>query len=60
MKELMGNLLLLQNLELQNGPRLPGQVRRIQRLRKKIPKQILGHYDRLMVRGKKAATVHGR
>ena len=53
MKELMGNLLALQNLELQSDRCLPEQVRRIQRLRKKIPNQILGHYDRLMVRGKK-------
>jgi predicted nucleic acid-binding Zn-ribbon protein len=53
MKNLMDNLRALQDLEFQNPHRLPEQEKRIQRFREKIPNQILGHYDRLMARGKK-------
>jgi predicted nucleic acid-binding Zn-ribbon protein len=53
MKNLMDNLLALQDLEFQNKQCSPEQRRQIQKLHQKIPTQILGHYDRLMVRGKK-------
>ena len=52
MKELLNNLTRLQSLEL-------GEIKEknseetIAQLRGKIPQQILAHYDRLMVRGKK-------
>jgi predicted nucleic acid-binding Zn-ribbon protein len=52
MNELLDNLVRLQSLEL-------GEVKEknsestIDELRAKIPPQILGHYDRLMARGKK-------
>lgn len=52
MKELMQNLLDLQNLEF--GPAQSHiTAATIADLRGKIPPAILGHYDRLRVRGKK-------
>jgi len=52
MKELMQNLLKLQTLEF--GPsQNKNAVTVIAELRGKIPPQILEHYDRLRVRGKK-------
>ncbi len=48
MNELLQNLVRLQSLEFENatGPA-------IAEVRAKIPSQILGHYDRLVARGKK-------
>jgi predicted nucleic acid-binding Zn-ribbon protein len=58
MNELMQNLLKLQTLEF-NEPMEPDMEKRIAELRIKFPTQILGHYDRLVARGKKgAAAVH--
>jgi predicted nucleic acid-binding Zn-ribbon protein len=53
MKNLMENLLALQDLKFQTRRHSPEQKKLTQTLREKIPSQILGHYDRLMARGKK-------
>jgi predicted nucleic acid-binding Zn-ribbon protein len=51
-KELLQTLVELQALELGEVKIKNAEVT-IARLRKKIPPQVLGHYDRLMARGKK-------
>jgi len=55
MKQLLQNLLELQSLEFNKTDHSA-----LERLRVKIPPQILGHYDRLVARGKKgiAAVRH--
>ncbi len=50
-QELMDNLLALQTLEF--GSRKGTKEEERARLRALIPEQILGHFDRLLVRGKK-------
>jgi predicted nucleic acid-binding Zn-ribbon protein len=55
MNELMQNLLKLQALEF-DRPAEPDLAKRIAELRAKIPAPILGHYDRLMARGKKGVA----
>ncbi len=55
MNELMQNLLKLQTLEF-DKPAVSDLDKRVAELRVKIPAPILGHYDRLMVRGKKGAA----
>jgi predicted nucleic acid-binding Zn-ribbon protein len=59
MKELLQNLLQLQTIEFSEIENEGDDVR-IFELRQKIPAQILGHYDRLVARGKKgiAAVRH--
>jgi len=52
MKNIMKNLLALQDLEFGKSSNKENEAA-IAGLRGKIPAQILGHYDRLMVRGKK-------
>lgn len=52
MKELLQTLVELQALEL-GEIKIKNAETTIARLRKKIPPQVLGHYDRLMARGKK-------
>ncbi|MCS7091617.1 MAG: C4-type zinc ribbon domain-containing protein [Verrucomicrobiota bacterium] len=52
MKELLQNLIRLQGLELEEI-REKNAAAVIADLRTRIPPQILGHYDRLMARGKK-------
>ncbi len=52
MKELLNNLTRLQSLELGEVKEKNSETT-ITELRGKIPSQILAHYDRLMVRGKK-------
>ncbi|MDW7979262.1 MAG: C4-type zinc ribbon domain-containing protein [Verrucomicrobiales bacterium] len=52
MKELLETLVELQALEL-GEVKIKNAEAKIARLRKKIPAQVLGHYDRLMARGKK-------
>lgn len=60
MNELMQNLLKLQALEF-NEPVESDAEKRIAELRAKIPAPVLGHYDRLMTRGKKgAAAIHNQ
>ena len=51
MNELMQNLLKLQTLEFNETE--TNHAAQIAELRGKIPTQILGHYDRLVARGKK-------
>jgi len=52
MKTLLQNLIRLQQLELEEV-QVADATKVIADLRKQIPPQILGHYDRLMARGKK-------
>jgi predicted nucleic acid-binding Zn-ribbon protein len=60
MNELMQNLLKLQSLEFSESVE-PEMGKRIAELRIKIPTPILGHYDRLVARGKKgAATIRNQ
>jgi hypothetical protein len=60
MKQLLDNLLLLQNLEL-GLERVAAGGLGSEDLRKKIPSQVLQHYDRLRARGKKGVALvrHG-
>jgi hypothetical protein len=53
MDELIRNLLKLQTLKF-SGSRDEGTAAQVAELRSKIPPQVLGHYDRFLVRGKKA------
>jgi hypothetical protein len=55
MNELMQNLLKLQALDFKESAE-PDMEKRVAELRGKIPAPILGHYDRLMVRGKKGTA----
>jgi predicted nucleic acid-binding Zn-ribbon protein len=55
MKELMQSMLKLQTLEY-GDTQGKATAAAAAELRKLIPPQILGHYDRLRVRGKKAVT----
>ena len=58
MKDILQNLLQLQSIEF-SETESEGDDVRIFELRNKIPAQILGHYDRLVARGKKGvAAVH--
>ncbi len=56
MNELIKNLLKLQSLEFDEQV-VPDMEKRIAALRAKIPPPILGHYDRLVARGKKGTAV---
>lgn len=55
MNELMQNLLKLQMLEF-GEQKETNAAGLIEELRRKIPQQILAHYDRLAVRGKKGVA----
>ena len=60
MKELLQNLVKLQSLEF-GGVRDANIETAMAELRTRIPPSILGHYDRLVARGKKGvAAVHGQ
>jgi len=55
MNELLQNLIKLQAIEFEETTeKLAGAT--VEELRGKIPPQILGHYDRLVARGKKGVT----
>ncbi len=57
MREILESLLKLQDLEL--GSKTGDHSKEIRELRAKIPAPILGHFDRLLARGKKGvSTVH--
>lgn len=58
---IMEKLLALQTLELQMGRGARQRDAEIRALRKAIPAPILGHFDRMLVRGRKAVAVvrHG-
>jgi len=58
MKKIIESLLKLQTIELASATD-PKAAKQLAGLRAEIPVQILGHYDRLMARGKKGvALVH--
>ena len=57
MKKVMEPLLALQTLELGPAPENAENAAQIARLRQIIPTQIIGHYDRLMARGKKGLAL---
>jgi hypothetical protein len=61
MKNVMELLFALQELEMKPGTSSPQNEAEISRLRQKIPPPILGHYDRLLARGKKGVAMvrHG-
>ncbi len=56
MNELLQNLLKLQALEF-NETTEKDPAARIEELRKVIPQPILGHFDRLVARGKKGVSI---
>jgi uncharacterized protein len=56
MNELLQNLLKLQALDFAEHSEKSADKQKAE-LRSKIPAQILGHYDRLVVRGKKGVAI---
>src|SRR5258708_39567880 len=61
MRQVMENLLALQNHELATEPVSPGQKAEIARLREQVPAPILAHFERLVARGKNGVAIarHG-
>ena len=57
MKTIMEALLAAQQIELQSTKTTPAQQSELARLRGLVPAPILGHYDRLIVRGKKGVAL---
>jgi hypothetical protein len=55
MKQILENLLRLQNLEL-GLERAPAGSPTVEEIRKNLPAQVLQHYDRLRARGKKGVA----
>ena len=53
----MEALLAAQQIELQPAKKTPAQESELARLRALVPAPILGHYDRLIVRGKKGVAL---
>ncbi len=53
---MMENLFKLQTLEIQLNLSGPADHKELKELRKTIPDPILGHYDRMRVRGKKGVS----
>jgi len=53
----MENLLALQSLELDTKPRTLEHEAEVIRLREKVPPQIIDHFDRLIVRGKRGVAI---
>jgi predicted nucleic acid-binding Zn-ribbon protein len=56
MNELINGLLKLQSIEF-DGQVVPDKEKCVAELRAKIPAPILGHYDRLVARGKKGTAI---
>ena len=56
MKSIMQNLLKLQTIEF-SETKNAGDAAVLGELRSRVPAQILGHYDRLVARGKKGVAV---
>ena len=52
----MSDLLSLQALELGPKPLSPEQSETVQKLRAQVPAPVLGHFDRLLARGKKGVA----
>ena len=61
MKKMMQDLLALQDLQLRRGRGAREREDEIETLRRQIAEPILGHYDRLLARGKKGVALvnHG-
>lgn len=61
MKDFIGQLFILQGIELGPDPATAENKEAIARLRQKIPPQIIAHYDRLRERGKNGVALvrHG-
>jgi len=57
MNAIMETLLAAQQIELQSTEMTPEQEAELERLRRKVPEPILGHYDRLIIRGKKGVAL---
>jgi predicted nucleic acid-binding Zn-ribbon protein len=57
MKNVIEILYSLQQLELGGESDTPGTAEEISKLRKEVPSQIMGHYDRLRARGKKGVSI---
>lgn len=57
MKNVIEILYSLQQLELQGESVSPEIAEEISKLRKAVPPQIMGHYDRLRARGKKGVAI---
>ena len=57
MRAIMEALLAAQQIELQSTRKTPAQESELARLRGLVPVPILGHYDRLVVRGKKGVAL---
>lgn len=55
--EVIKLLYSLQQIELGDDPNSEKNVQAIKELREKVPPMILGHYDRLMKRGKKGVAI---
>jgi predicted nucleic acid-binding Zn-ribbon protein len=53
----MEALVELQKLEFDSTPKSGAAKAQIEKLRAKVPPQIIGHYDRLMARGKKGISL---
>jgi len=56
MNDLLTNLFKLQALDFADSPDKDAEVQRTE-LRSRVPQPILGHYDRLVARGKKGVAV---
>jgi hypothetical protein len=56
MNELLQNLLKLQTLDFADPSPKSAEKQKAE-IRSKIPAQVLGHYDRLVVRGKKGVAI---
>lgn len=56
MNDLLTHLLKLQALDFSNSPEKDAEVQRAE-LRTHVPQPILGHYDRLVARGKKGVAL---
>jgi hypothetical protein len=61
MRKIMEHLLALQKLQFDDGPKTPAVQAEIEKHRAEVPAPILGHYERLVVRGKKGVAMarHG-
>jgi predicted nucleic acid-binding Zn-ribbon protein len=61
MKNVIEILVELQNIEMGPSPDSTANKTEVKRLKQSIPAQILAHYDRLLVRGKKGVALvkHG-
>lgn len=57
MRQIMDRLLVLQTLQLQARKLSSEDEGRVQELRAQVPAPVLGHFDRLLVRGKRGVAI---